>query len=105
VIIVETRAFTARIDELLSGDEYRALQIHLLQQPASGSVIPDTGGLRKVRWAASGRGKRGGARIIYFWHAASETLLMLFAYPKNEREDLSAAQRRILRDIVKREYP
>jgi len=64
-----------------------------------------TGGLRKFRWAISGRGKRGGARVIYFWHPKSSTILMLFAYPKNEQENLSPAQRQSLRKIVEQEYP
>lgn len=53
----------------------------------------------------SGRGKRGGARVIYFWHARSQHLLMLFVFPKNERSDLTAAQRRALRKTVEMEYP
>jgi mRNA-degrading endonuclease RelE of RelBE toxin-antitoxin system len=105
VVIVETKAFTARVGDLLSEEEYRALQLELLARPDSGSVIPGTGGLRKLRWALSGRGKRGGARVIYFWHRASGRVLMLFVYPKNERSDLTAAQRQALRQIVETEYP
>jgi hypothetical protein len=105
VIIVETRVFTARIIELLSDDEYRELQRDLVERPTIGRVIPGTGGLRKLRWASSGRGKRGGARVIYFWHPASSTLLMLFVYPKNERENLTPAQCQALRKIVETEYP
>ena len=105
VVIVETKSFTARIDDLLTADEYRSLQLELVQQPAAGNVIPGAGGIRKLRWGALGRGKRGGARVIYFWHAASETILMLFVYPKNERGDLTPAQRKALRLVVEREYP
>ena len=105
VLIVETQSFTRRIDDLLTADEYRLLQVELLQQPTSGDVIPGTGGIRKLRWGASGRGKRGGARIIYFWHATSETILLLFVYPKNERGDLTPAQRKALRVMVEKEYP
>jgi hypothetical protein len=105
VIIVETKAFMSRITEMLSDDDYRLLQLELLQRPTVGSVIPGTGGLRKLRWGVPGRGKRGGARMIYFWHPTSGTLLMLFAYPKNEREDLTPAQREALRKIVETEYP
>jgi hypothetical protein len=105
VVIVETRAFTARIGGLLSEDEYRNLQLELVQRPTAGSVIAGTGGLRKLRWAASGRGKRGGARVIYFWHAASDKILMMFAYPKNEQDDLTATQRHALRKLIEAEYP
>jgi hypothetical protein len=105
VLIVETKAFTARITGLLSDDEYRALQLELVQRPEAGKVIREAGGLRKLRWSLPGRGKRGGARVIYFWHPLSETLLMLFAYPKNERDDLTTAQRQLLRRIVEEEYP
>jgi hypothetical protein len=105
VVIVETKAFSARIDDLLTADEYRLLQLELVQRPTLGNVIPGTGGLRKLRWRAAGRGKRGGARVIYFWHASSETILMLFVYPKNERSDLTAAEREALRRLVEKEYP
>jgi hypothetical protein len=105
VLIVETKSFSARIDALLSTDEYRSLQLELVQQPTLGKVIPGTGGIRKLRWGARGQGKRGGARVICFWHAASATVLLLFAYPKNERGDLTPAQRKALRQVVEREYP
>jgi hypothetical protein len=105
VVIVETRSFTTRIDDLLTADEYRSLQMELVRQPTVGKVIPGAGGIRKLRWRALGHGKRGGARVIYFWHAASETILMLFAYPKKEQEDLTPAQRKALRLVVEREYP
>src|SRR5918996_5793616 len=102
VIIVETKSFTARIDDLLTADEYCSLQVELVQNPAAGKVIPGAGGIRKLRWGALGRGKRGGARVIYFWHVASDTILMLFAYPKNERGDLTPDQRKALRTLVER---
>lgn len=105
VVIVETQSFSVRIDDLLTAEEYRSLQLELVHHPTAGKIIPGTGGIRKLRWGALGRGKRGGARVIYFWHAASETILMLFAYPKNEREDLTPAQRKALRLVIEKEYP
>jgi len=104
VVILETRAFTARIDDLLTQEEYRALQLDLVRHPAAGDVIPGTGGLRKIRWGLKGRGKRGGCRVIYFWHAASSRLLMLFAFSKSERADIGADQKKLLRRIVESEY-
>jgi hypothetical protein len=105
VLIVETRAFSRRIDDLLSFDDYRGLQLALVRQPTAGAVIPGSAGIRKLRWAATGRGKRGGVRLLYFWHAKTERLLMLFAFAKNERADLSPAQLKTLRTIVETEYP
>lgn len=105
MVIVETRAFTARVGDLLEEDEYLALQLELVHRPTAGNVIPGTGGLRKLRWGASGRGKRGGARVIYFWHPVSARILMLFIYAKNERDDLTLAERQALRRIVESEYP
>jgi mRNA-degrading endonuclease RelE of RelBE toxin-antitoxin system len=104
VVILETRAFTARIDDLLTEEEYRALQLDLVRQPTAGDVIPGTGGLRKIRWGLKGRGKRGGCRVIYFWHPASNRLLMLFAFSKSERVDIGANQKKLLRQIVEAEY-
>jgi len=67
MVIIETSVFTRRITELLSDDEYRELQATLVERPKAGPVIPGSGGIRKLRWSASGRGKRGGARVIYYW--------------------------------------
>lgn len=105
MVIVETGAFTARIRILLPDEEFRRLQATLTGRPDAGTVIPGTGGLRKMRWAGSGRGKRGGIRVVYFWHKAAARILLLLAYAKNERDDLSEAQKRALRHIIETEYP
>jgi hypothetical protein len=100
---VETPIFTAEIRALLPDEEHRALQIALLLRPEQGPVIPGSGGLRKVRWAGSGRGKRGGLRMIYYWRPDEATFYMLFAYPKNAQEGLTPAQLKVLRKLVKEE--
>lgn len=105
VVIVETTGFTKRIRELWKDDTYREFQNHLVSHPSAGVVIPGAGGLRKVRWAGSGRGKRGGTRIIYFSHPPTSRLLMLFVFGKNERDDLTADQKKMLRKIIQSEYP
>ena len=105
MVIIETSIFTRRITELLSDDEYRELQATLVEHPKAGPVIPRSGGIRKLRWSASGRGKRGGARVIYYWATEQEHLLMLFIYAKNESDDLTQDQIKTLRHIVEREYP
>jgi hypothetical protein len=105
MVIVETRVFTKRVVTLLTDDEYKDFQAFLVQYPGAGDVIPGTGGLRKVRWAVKGRGKRGGARAIYYRAVSKDTLLMLFIFAKNEQDDLSEDQKRILARIVREEYP
>ena len=103
--IIETSIFTRQINDLLTDDEYRKLQMALLANPGLGLVILGSGGLRKVRWALPGRGKRGGARAIYYWAVADDTILMLFIYAKNEQDDLTSNQLKILRKIIEEEYP
>lgn len=102
--IRETPLFTRRVSELLDDDAYALLRAALIVNPAVGAAISGTGGIRKVRWAGSGRGKRGGARVIYFAALGHETILMLYIYARNEQEDLSEAQKKALRDVVRAEF-
>ena len=105
MVIVETSIFTRRVTELLPDEEYRLLQAALLGRPDAGPIIPGGAGLRKIRWSASGHGKRGGARIIYYWAVAQDRILMLFIYAKNESADLTPDQIKTLRHVVEKEYP
>ncbi len=97
---IETPTFTRTILALLADDEYAKLQTFLARRPDTGKIIPRSGGIRKVRWAGSGRGKRGGLRIIYYWHVADEEIWMLLAYPKGEKDDLSADEIKKLKRLV-----
>src|SRR5437016_651485 len=96
MVIVETSIFTRRVQQLLTDEEYAELQKVLVQRPGLGDLIPGSGRLRKVRWAARGHGKRGGARVVYYWAVTLDRLLMLLIYAKNERDDLSPEQLRVL---------
>ena len=97
---VETSIFTQRITKLLTDEAYRELQAVLVENPKAGDVIPGTSGLRKLRWRATGRGKRGGLRIIYYcW--SEDRLYMIFAYDKAEQGDLTPEQFKGLRAYVK----
>jgi len=101
---IETSIFTRQVTALLSDEEYSQLQIALSAHPDMGAIIPHSGGLRKVRWSMIGRGKRGGVRAIYYWIVAENQILMLFMYPKNEKDDLTPQQLRVLREIVEKEF-
>lgn len=104
MVIVETSIFTKQVQQLLNDEEYRLLQTELVKRPDAGVVIPGSGGLRKIRWYSHGHGKRGGARIIYYWAVSKEQLLLLLIYPKNVQDDLTSAQLKALRQIVETEY-
>lgn len=99
MILVETPVFTRLVQELLSDDSYRRLQVHLVVNPEAGDVIPGGSGLRKLRWQESGRGKRGGLRVIYYRVNAGR-LYLLYAYRKSHQSDLTRAQIRALRQII-----
>jgi mRNA-degrading endonuclease RelE of RelBE toxin-antitoxin system len=98
---IETHVFTRELLELLSDDDdYRALQIGLLLRPDAGDLIRGTGGLRKLRFPLPGRGKRGGVRVIYYLDKPRDRIFMLLIYKKSRQEDLTPAQRKILRKVV-----
>ncbi len=104
MVIIETSVFTRQVVELLPDEEYRRLQAMLANRPTVGSIIRGSGGLRKARWAVAGHGKRGGVRVIYFWAVGPDQILMLLIYAKTERDDLTPAQLKVLKQIVEAEY-
>jgi|SRR6056297_4165053 len=85
---VETKLFTRLVHECLTDDEYAAVQRELIENPDAGSVIRGSGGVRKLRVAAPGRGKRGGHRLIYFVRHPKQLIWMLTIYPKNVAESI-----------------
>jgi mRNA-degrading endonuclease RelE of RelBE toxin-antitoxin system len=105
MIIVETSIFNRQVLSLMDDEDYRRLQTLLVLRPDVGILIPGSGGLRKVRWSAAGRGKRGGVRVIYYWAMKQERILLLLMYAKNEPDDLTVEQRKVLRKIIEEEYP
>lgn len=88
IAITELAAFSKKAAKILDKEELDALRVYLLQYPDKGDVIPGTGGIRKLRWAASGRGKRGGARVIYFYHLVGTKIYLMACYAKNEQDDI-----------------
>jgi hypothetical protein len=88
--LVETPVFRKEAEAIWSEPEYEAFTFWLAQNPNAGDVVPGTRGGRKVRWTASGRGKRGGSRVIHYHFVAAEQILLLRVYAKSERENLPA---------------
>ena len=101
MIFIETPTFTRLVTALLSDDEYRGLQTSLADNPEKGSLIEGGGGIRKIRYAAQGRGKSGGLRVIYYWLRDDGEIYMLVAYQKSKKDDLTADEIAILRALVK----
>jgi len=95
---IEATAFTKYVYKYLSDDEYLGLQSFLLQNPEAGKVVPGSGGVRKVRWAMSGKGKSGGVRVIYYFKRLDDEIWLLTIYSKNEAENIPA---HVLRQIAK----
>ena len=98
--VAETPTFTRQADRLFSGEERKALIDYLAEHPASGDEIPGTGGVRKLRFSALGRGKRGGARVVYFYGGEDIPIYALLAYAKSARTDLNPAERRQVAGIA-----
>lgn len=101
MVFIETPLFTKLVSDYLSDEEYAELQQVILLRPEAGTVIPGSGGLRKLRWAVGQQGKRGGLRVIYYWVTADSIIYLLFLYRKNEQEDLTPDQLRVLRRLIK----
>jgi mRNA-degrading endonuclease RelE of RelBE toxin-antitoxin system len=97
---IETRLFTKLVLEYLTDEEYGTLQESLMRDPDSGPVVPGSGGIRKIRCAAQGRGKRGGYRIIYYVKRTHGVIWMLTMYPKNVAENIPAHALRQIRKEV-----
>ena len=102
MIFIETPTFTKQIRALVDDAAYAAFQAELAHAPDAGDLIEGTGGLRKIRMRLPGRGKQGGARVIYYHVSAAAQIRLLYVYPKNVADDLTAEQRQQLADIVER---
>lgn len=97
MIFIETTAFTKRVIDYLTDDEYLGLQLFLLERPDAGQIVRGAGGVRKLRWAMAGRGKSGGLRVIYYWRVSKDEIWLLTIYSKSERESIQA---HVLRQIA-----
>jgi hypothetical protein len=94
VSVIELPGYRRRADEMLTADEQDAVIDLIAYEPTCGDLIPGTGGLRKVRVGRGGSGKRGGARVIYYFYNADFPALLMALYAKNEKDDLSAREKK-----------
>jgi hypothetical protein len=101
VEFIETPTFSRASKDLLDEDAIRALQSFLLQNPEAGDLISGAGGVRKIRWAAHNKGKRSGARIIYYFVQTRATVYLIFAYAKNVKLDLTPTEKRLFAQLAK----
>jgi mRNA-degrading endonuclease RelE of RelBE toxin-antitoxin system len=100
VTFIETRRFAKIVADYLDEEEYALLQRWLVLHPRSGAVIPGSGGVRKLRWGVSARGKRGGLRVIYYLRLSDTEIWMLTIYAKNEAEDIPLDVLRRIREEI-----
>ena len=100
VQIFTTRTYERVIRKLVTLQVRGAMESAIAADPVAAPVIPGSGGIRKLRWAGSGRGKRGGIRTIYFYHGGSEAIYLLTAYAKSAQEDLSPDDRKAWAKLV-----
>ena len=104
-VFVELPAFARHRADYLDDDAFRELENLLMKSPEAGDLIPDTGGLRKLRFADArrGKGKRGGLRVIYYWWDAGFQFWLFTLYDKDEMADLTPQQRKALKEMIKTE--
>ena len=100
VSVLRLAVFSRRAKKLFTEAEIEAVAAYLSQFPEKGDVIPGTKGLRKLRWSVGNRGKRGGSRVIYYYHLAENLILLLSAYAKSQQVDMDLAEKKILKAAV-----
>ena len=101
---IETQLFSRLVQRYLTDENYAQLQDVLIQNPEAGTVIRGSGGVRKLRWAATGRGKRGGYRVIYFVRRPKGIIWMLTIYPKSETDSISGHILKQIREELENEW-
>lgn len=100
MLFIETPTFTKQITALLPDYAYKELQSALMANPDAGDLIKGVGGIRKLRWGRPGSGKSGGIRTKYFWRKDQDQILMLVAYQKSKKDNLTVKEAAVLRDLV-----
>ena len=97
---IELPSFSRYRDDYFTDEQFSELQQFLMAEPKTGDVVPNTGGVRKVRWQRAGMGKRGGLRILYIVHDDKDRIWLLTVYSKSARENISAKTLNALREVA-----
>ena len=100
ITVLQLPKFKAEATELIGTDGIEAVAVYLIDHPDAGDVIPGSGGVRKLRWAAKGKGKCGGARSIYLYVVVAARIYLIRCYAKNVKTDLSVDEKKQLRQIA-----
>ncbi len=100
ITVAETPLFMRQAAAVWDDAEREASVEFIARNPEAGDLIPDTGGVRKIRWGRAGSGKRGGARVIYFYHDADRPLYLLMVYAKARQENLTPDEKRAVRKLA-----
>jgi hypothetical protein len=98
--VVETPFFLRKAAGLIADEERERLIAFIAANPEAGDVIPESGGVRKLRWAAMGKGKSGGVRVVYYFGGEALPLFLLTIYAKNQKANLTKAERNEFRTII-----
>ena len=100
VTVAETRTFSKNVLGMMDEEELVELKMAIAVNPEQGDVIPGTGGVRKLRWALGNRGKRSGARVVYYYHDDDMPIFLLAAYKKNEKINLTEGEKKMIKQLV-----
>jgi len=100
IVIVETASFTRSSSSFWDGEDIDAFKNYIATNYEDGDIIPGTGGIRKIRWSRPGMGKRGGARVIYYYYNIQNPIYLLFAYPKNVKDSLTDEEKKALHQVA-----
>jgi len=100
ITVLQLPKFKAEAMELIGADGIEELAVYLIDHPNAGDVIQGSGGVRKLRWAAKGKGKRGGARVIYVYVVVAARIYLMRCYAKNVKTDLTADEKKQLRQVA-----
>jgi hypothetical protein len=101
--VIETPVYAGKVEQILTDDEREAFAVFIAQKPMAGSVVRGSGGVRKVRWAQKGKGKSGGARVIYYNRLENGEIWLLTLYAKSDRSTIPSYELKLIKEVIDRD--